>query len=522
MSTVPTELPAVPSPIAVAGGSGASVQPGMLRTSKKKKAHEYTAIGAPTAIARTLIMQGMHFWYRTPLKLFRPLRVDYMVMARAIMPIDNATKRRFSFRYTYLGMLANAVKLQGWRFIPRHVLPPLLANTFIGTVLYTTYIATLPVFHPASSFQKHRTFPPPPFSSVFMAGMFAWDWRRFSFRHYCSLLEEPTFLLLLYIFTMYTTCIVIFLPLHLPLRLGALAGAAQAVVATPMDSLKVRFEVMDLLEGKHRSMWAYARDTLRKLGVGSAYRGFTLTLVRDSFACGLFFGTFEWVKQQGYYYFLDEVYGVRLNAQSVTEKSETYAVEEGANQRARPHFMIEPLFILFAGAAAAVRRQLLRALIAYRPGTKHRGPDNRSPTSTTFPPHYQAYQLIEHPLSRIHSIFWIEEAQSEFAHPSSRETTRALYRQTWAQVRLQVQRAGGSWLHFLYHEFTSTIVRSVPATSVGFLVFEMVKREIDRRGQGGGDEDVMEDMMEEMRRAVGWSKEEDVEEEGENEEESSG
>ncbi|RUS23808.1 mitochondrial carrier domain-containing protein [Jimgerdemannia flammicorona] len=472
MSTVPTELPAVPSPIAVASGSGASVQPGMLRTSKKKKAHEYTAIGAPTAIARTLIMQGMHFWYRTPLKLFRPLRVDYMVMARAIMPIDNATKRRFSFRYTYLGMLANAVKLQGWRFIPRHVLPPLLANTFIGTVLYTTYIATLPVFHPASSFQKHRTFPPPPFSSVFMA--------------------------------------------------GALAGAAQAVVATPMDSLKVRFEVMDLLEGKHRSMWAYARDTLRKLGVGSAYRGFTLTLVRDSFACGLFFGTFEWVKQQGYYYFLDEVYGVRLNAQSVTEKSETYAVEEGANQRARPHFMIEPLFILFAGAAAAVRRQLLRALIAYRPGTKHRGPDNRSPTSTTFPPHYQAYQLIEHPLSRIHSIFWIEEAQSEFAHPSSRETTRALYRQTWAQVRLQVQRAGGSWLHFLYHEFTSTIVRSVPATSVGFLVFEMVKREIDRRGQGGGDEDVMEDMMEEMRRAVGWSKEEDVEEEGENEEESSG
>lgn len=57
-----------------------------------------------------------------------------------------------------------------WNFIPRHILPPLLANTLIGTVLYTTYIATLPVFHPPSAFQLHRPFPPPPYTSVFMAG----------------------------------------------------------------------------------------------------------------------------------------------------------------------------------------------------------------------------------------------------------------------------------------------------------------------------------------------------------------
>jgi hypothetical protein len=91
-------------------------------------------------------------------------------MARALMPVNESTKR-FSFRYTSIGMITNAVRAQGWKFIPRHLMPPLIANTFIGTVLYTTYIGTLPLFHPASDFQLHRTFPPPPFSAVFMAGM---------------------------------------------------------------------------------------------------------------------------------------------------------------------------------------------------------------------------------------------------------------------------------------------------------------------------------------------------------------
>jgi hypothetical protein len=53
-------------------------------------------------------------------------------------------------------------------------------------------------------------------------------------------------------------------------------------VATPLDSLKVRFEVTDLLEGKHRSMYQYAKSTLKELGLFSAYRGFTLTLARVS------------------------------------------------------------------------------------------------------------------------------------------------------------------------------------------------------------------------------------------------
>ncbi|KAI8374460.1 mitochondrial carrier domain-containing protein [Radiomyces spectabilis] len=378
--------------------------------SKRKKAKDATSVGGSTAIARTIIMQSLYLFYRTPVKLFRPLRVDYLIMARALMPVDDKTSKRFSFRYTSIGMITHAVKTKGWNFIPRHILPPLLANTMIGTVLYTTYIVSLPLFHSPCAYQLHRPFPPPPFSSVFLA--------------------------------------------------GCLAGAAQSIVATPLDSLKVRFEVSDLLEGKHRSMYQFAKSTLKELGLASAYRGFTLTLMRDSLACGLFFATFEWVKQQGYYYFLDEMYHLKVDStktlsdlesgwndiiHSSSHEQET-AIPETGVKKERPPLLLEPMFVILAGAAAAI-----------------------------------AYQVIDHPFSRIHSIFYIAEGQSEFAHKSSREPVRKLYARTWEQCKIQMRLHNGSWRKFLYHEFGSTVLKVVPATSIGFLVFELVKREVDFR-----------------------------------------
>ncbi|KAI9492997.1 mitochondrial carrier domain-containing protein [Zychaea mexicana] len=418
---------------------------------KRKKAKEVTSVGGSTAIARSLMMQGLYLFYRTPVKvcrflyilylqlslpvgnqliydlytkkLFRPLRIDYLMMARALLPpVDEASTKRFSFRYTSIGMISHAVKKQGWNFIPRHILPPLLANTMIGTVLYTTYIASLPMFHPASSFQLHRPFPPPPFSSVFMA--------------------------------------------------GCLAGAMQSIVAAPLDSVKIRFEVSDLMEGKHRSMYQFAKSTLKELGIASAYRGFSLTLVRDSLSCGLFFATFEWVKQQGYYYFLDEMYGLQVDSRKTLHQlegmhrhhgekdiSHSISTEKSANPsniatKERPPLMLEPIFVILAGAAAAV-----------------------------------AYQIIEHPLSKIHSIFYIEEGQSEFTHKDKRESVRVLYRKTWEQCKLQVRMHGGSWRKFMYQEFGSTVIKVVPATSIGFLVFELVKREVDFRSIAAFEEE---------------------------------
>lgn len=89
--------------------------------------------------------------------------------------------------------------------------------------------------------------------------------------------------------------------------------------------------------------------------------------------------------------------------------------------------------------------------------------------------------MIDHPLSKVHSIFYIEEGQSEFTNKHRHESVRSLYRRTLDQCLTQVKLNGGSWRKFLYQEFGSTVVRVVPATSVGFLVFELVKREIDFR-----------------------------------------
>ncbi|KAF9561844.1 hypothetical protein EC968_005441 [Mortierella alpina] len=426
-------------------------------------------VGVPTAVARSMLLQGLQFWYRVPIKLFRPMRVDYLVMARAatmgILPTPEnrlvaaqahaqtvkLSKRTQFFRATSIGMLAHAIRTQGPGFVYRQVLPPLIMNSFIGSVLYTTYIFTLPIFHPAFTYQKSRTFPPPPFPAVFMA--------------------------------------------------GALAGAAQSLVAAPMDSLKVKFQVQDLAHGgKHKSMSSFAITTLKELGLKTVYRGYALTLVKDSLACGLFFGVFEWVKQQGYYYFIDELYGIREDMEllkamvssdydtltqqgqdhhSSTPSSPSPSTSSSSSSTPttattstmcsprsdpsnRPYFLLEPVFVLLAGAAAAI-----------------------------------AYQAVDYPLEQIKTIFYAKEAELQaeklrsMPHPHTQHLNSSsmrtgpsissqLYRLTRIECEAQARQAGG-WRRFLFSNFASTAIRAVPAASVGFLVFEVMKRKLDAR-----------------------------------------
>ncbi|CAG8537360.1 337_t:CDS:2 [Paraglomus occultum] len=341
------------------------------------------SIGAPAAIARSLVLQSLALWYRTPIKLFRPLRVDYLLMARAILPPP--TNSRFSFQSTSLGMISHAVKHYGFTFIPRHILPPLIANSLIGGVLYTVYVSVLPRFHASLSYNTQQAIPPP-FSAVFLS--------------------------------------------------GALAGAAQSFVATPMDSLKVRFEVNDLLTGKHKSMIDYARTTWKELGWASIYRGFGLTLAKDSLSCGLFFGVFEFVKEQCYRTFISSFYPLSPSSTSSLSFPSSFP-------QSTPSPLLEPTFVLIAGGLAAI-----------------------------------SYHIVDHPLDKIRNVFLIEEAQAEFQHLQRPK----LYKLTFEQCKIMASRVG--WRKFLYGEFGGTVLRAVPATSVGFLVFEIMKRKIDQRYYG--------------------------------------
>ncbi|KAF9434126.1 hypothetical protein BGZ76_008513 [Entomortierella beljakovae] len=412
---------------------------------KKEAVKGSATVGVPTAVARSMLLQALQFWYRVPIKLFRPMRVDYLVMARAATmgliptPINRQryseasktlSKRSQFFRATSIGMLTHTIRTQGTGFVYRQVLPPLIMNSFIGSVLYSTYIFTLPVFHPAFTYQKSRTFPPPPFSAVFMA--------------------------------------------------GALAGAAQSLVAAPMDSLKVKFQVQDLAcGGKHKTIAEFAFTTLKELGLKTVYRGYAITLVKDSLAFGLFFGVFEWMKQQGYYYFIDELYGVRedLEALKAREKRQKYeeilvgASIKSQNESVQPpldlpierhYHLLEPTFVILAGAAAAV-----------------------------------AYQAVEFPLEQVRSIFFAKEAEllaEKSRHPipphsqhlnvtsmrSGTSISTQLYGMTWRECKIQASNLGG-WRRFLFTNFATTAIRAVPAASVGFLVFELMKRKLDSK-----------------------------------------
>ncbi|KAJ2413802.1 hypothetical protein GGI10_002818, partial [Coemansia sp. RSA 2530] len=70
------------------------------------------AVGATTSAARGLLLQPLYLWYRTPLKLFRPLRVDYLATARALLPHE-VLSQRVSLRGSTLGMISNAIKQRG-------------------------------------------------------------------------------------------------------------------------------------------------------------------------------------------------------------------------------------------------------------------------------------------------------------------------------------------------------------------------------------------------------------------------
>lgn len=93
-------------------------------------------------------------------------------------------------------------------------------------------------------------------------------------------------------------------------------------------------------------------------------------------ACGLFFATFEWVKQQGYYYYLDEMYGLQVDSRktlneiekgwmevhNMDEVDKHQIISASGKSSERPPLMLEPLFVILAGAAAAVviRSSLLK------------------------------------------------------------------------------------------------------------------------------------------------------------------
>lgn len=265
----------------------------------------------------------------------------------------------------------------------------------VGAILYTSYLQILGASHNPSSQSLKRVYPPPPIYATFAAG--------FS------------------------------------------AGAIQSVIAAPLDALSVRFRTSEILSGRYKTMWHYGRSKLREIGPRGVFAGWGLNFIKDSFGYGAFFATFEYMKAQAYYGFVTTYYG-DLRARSVVPILKPKVDETGHSDLIKPHYAIEPTFLMLAGIAASI-----------------------------------CQQTIQHPLSLIQSIHYKSleyldtQAKVDQSKAAMLRNYYRAYETTYKQCLANARRSKG-WRRWLYKGFFVNTIKQVPSTSAGLVVFELARR----------------------------------------------
>ncbi|KAF2704952.1 mitochondrial carrier [Pleomassaria siparia CBS 279.74] len=379
--------------------AGSSVRAGVPPSPRKSDTDETTkpkgaATGVQAAGIRAITARAVAFYFRAPVKAFFRGRIDYLGYARAINP-SIQTGVGWSWRMTTPALLVHAVRTEGWGFIPKQVMPPLLANTFIGAVLYTAYLQSLESLHEPSSHQTKRVYPPPPMSTTFTAGL--------------------------------------------------IAGGVQSVLAAPFDALQVRFRTADILEGKYKTVWHYAGHKLQSIGLRGIFAGWTLSLMKDSLGSAVFFSTFETIKSQGYYGYITKYYGSRTR-DSLLESTARVHDDIDGRPVIKPHYALEPIFLLLAGMSASITSQ-----------------------------------LIQHPLNELQMVHYRRLEALDYQAHDDKNPSRIMrryyhaYEETFKQCKKLAQRQGG-WRKYLYKDYFMNTIKQVPSTSAGLIVFELVRR----------------------------------------------
>jgi len=265
----------------------------------------------------------------------------------------------------------------------------------VGTVLYTSYLQTLGSFHGPSSEAVKRVYPPPPISSTFAA--------------------------------------------------GSIAGSIQSVVAAPVDALQARFRTSDMLEGRYKNMWQYGWFKTKELGARSICAGYGLSLAKDSLGFGVFFATFEYVKAQSFYAFVTKYYG-GLQLGAGDDRFRHGPDRPGGIPTIRPHYTIEPSFLMLAGVSASVAQQAVQY-----------------PLAITQAVYYSRLEALDCFLRRPH------------AEAGTLGKYSLAYKKTF-ELCLAQARHGGGWREWLYRGFTVNTLKQIPSTSTGLVIFELVRR----------------------------------------------
>ena len=217
------------------------------------------------------------------------------------------------------------------------------------------------------------------------------------------------------------------------------------MIAAPLDALSVRFRTSEVLSGKYHTMWQYSRSKLLEIGPRGVFAGWGLSLIKDSFGYAAFFATFEYITAQAYYGFVAKYYG-DLHGNLLSPILTPNLDETGPIDIIKPHYAIEPTFLMLAGIAASITQQ-----------------------------------VVQHPLNLIQNVHYRSlaflDSQAKVDQPRAamlRSYYRA-YRKTYEHSLVKARRSG-SWRRWLYKGFLANTIKQVPSTSAGLVIFEIVRR----------------------------------------------
>lgn len=260
---------------------------------------------------------------------------------------------------------------------------------------------------------------------------------------------------------------------------GAIAGAAQSLAAAPIDAIVTRFSASELLDSGHNTMWSYGIAKLKEIGPRGVFSGFSLSLFKESLGFGLFFSTFETIKGPWYRTYINFFH-------------------DGDTKSA--HKAVYPTFILFSGAMAAAAVQLVhyplgkvqklylmrlealdeiarqQELVNKKNKLLYKTKNLKSATPET------SRNLLnfmrQFITNRRYSAIDFKKVIVDFIippHSVFRLYSKA-YSHTFNQIhKLVIKDAAGNWWRWFYGGFVRSTLATMPSTSIGLVVFEIMR-----------------------------------------------
>ncbi|CAK7912447.1 hypothetical protein CAAN3_14S00232 [[Candida] anglica] len=432
----PSPIPTEGDPVAAtvpSSSSSSSSSSVSSRTSPLPPTHSTASnqtVSLSTAGIRALVYQLQAIYIRTPVKLFRPSRFDYLAYVRELAnQHENLTTKPYSIRtHSSLGMLFNVVRKEGWRFIPDKVLPPLLANSATGLILYASYLTALDSFTGATAAASTAT------ASTGTGTGTGTSTGTSSGGSIPAYSFVDTW------------------------KAGFLAGAAQSLAAAPVDAIYTRSNAAEMLNGHHQNLWVYGLQKLREIGLVGVFAGYSFSLVKESLGFAFYFSTFETVKTRGYNatYRMVRAYRrfkLRWNhlVPSAWRSSQPPLDPTKVHlEQTRSTKILRSSFVLIAGASAAF------SLLA-----------------------------VQYPLTKIQKMHLarleVLDIYSASSAPSYRPFVKLYYNSyidTYHQMIKIKQKSKLTWFQLGYKGFVRNALTTIPATSVGLLVFEIMRTKL--------------------------------------------